>query len=226
MSWDLIWSSLPRLLDGAWVTLGIVGLSTMLGLVLAICVALGLLARIRLLRWACDGYVLLFRGTPFLVQIFLIYYGAAQFEFVRESILWPVLRDAWACAILALTLNTAAYVAVIFKGAWQALPKGEVEAALVLGLSRWQRFRAVLCARVLPLALPAYGNEVILLLKASALVSAITVMDLTGVARDLVSETFAAVEIFTLAAVIYIVLVGGIGAIFRLIGTTLTPVPR
>ena len=135
MDFELMVTSIPRLLEGAVVTLQLVSLSLVLGIVLAVPLALCRVSRRRLLWMPVYGYIFYFRGTPLLVQIFLIYYGLGQFEAVRESFLWPVLREAYWCAIIAFTMNTAAYTAEILRGGILAVPAGEVEAARATGMS-------------------------------------------------------------------------------------------
>jgi polar amino acid transport system permease protein len=153
------------------------------------------------------GYITFFRGTPLLVQIFLIYYGTGQFDWIRDTPLWPLLREAYWCAILAFSLNTAAYTAEILRGAIQAVPRGETEAGFALGMSRWLVFRLISLPRGFRLALPAYGNEIILLIKSSSLASTITLLDITGAARTLVAHTYAPYEVFLVAGALYLVLV-------------------
>ncbi len=146
----------------------------------------------------------MFRGTPLLVQLFLIYYGLSQLEFVRHSVLWPFLREPFWCALLAFSLNSAAYTTEVFRGGIQAVPRGLIEAAQAIGLSPLQQR----CRIVFPLAfrmvLPSYANEVIGMLKASSLASTITLLEITGIARKLVAETFAPYEIFIAAGALYL----------------------
>src|SRR5262249_36466368 len=182
-------------------------LSLLLGLLLALPLAALRTAQNPLLRLPALGYITFFRGTPLLVQVFLIYYGLGQFEWVRSSPLWPLLREAWWCAIVAFSLNTAAYTAEILRGALEAVPSGEIEAARALGMSRPLVFRLIALPRAVQIALPAYGNEVILVIKSSSLASTITLLDITGVARSLVAHTYAPYEIFLVAGALYLLLV-------------------
>ena len=198
--------SLPQLLAGAWLTVQLTALAMAAGTALAFPLAVMRASSGWWLRGPAWGYVFFFRGTPLLVQIFLVYYGLAQFEAVRGSLLWPVLGEPYWCALIAFALNTAAYTAEIIRGGMLAVPAGEREAARALGLSRWQELRLVVLPRAVRQALPAYGNEVILMLKGSALASTITLLDLTGVARTLIARTYLAVELFALAGLIYLVL--------------------
>ena len=138
------------------------------------------------------------------MQLFLVYSGVAQFEAIRQGPLWPYLRDPYWCAVLTLTLHTAAYIAEILRGAIQAVPHGEVEAARALGMSRAQALLHVILPRAVRIGLPAYSNEVILMLKASALASTITLLELTGMARTIIARTYLPVEIFFAAGMFYL----------------------
>lgn len=206
MNWTLMWDSLPRLLTALPLTLTLVFAALACGGVIAFVTALLRLSDYRPLVWTIKTYVFAFRGTPLLVQIFLLYYGLGQFDAVRTSVLWPFLREPLWCAILALSLNTGAYTCEILRGALQSVPAGQVEAARACGMSRTLAFRRI----VLPIAfrqmLPTYGNEIILMVKASSLASTITMMELTGVARKIIAQSFAVFEIFILAGVIYLAL--------------------
>lgn len=204
MNIDMILSSLPALLSGTWVTVQLVVLSLSLGFVLALAVAFGRLSSNRFVSGATGVYVFLFRSTPLLVQIFLIYYGLGQFAAVRESFLWPVLREAYWCAILALTLNTAAYTGEIMRGGIQSVPFGQIEAARALGMSRPLLYRRIILPQALRQILPAYGNEMIQMVQATSLASAITLIELTGAARTIASRSFQPVEMFIIAGAIYL----------------------
>ena len=208
MSFDvqLILDSLPKLLDGLGMTLQLLLISAAIGTLLGVATAAARLSGIALLTWPAWLYVTLFRGTPLLVQIFIIYYGLAQFPFLRESFLWDFLREPYWCAILAFALNTGAYTGEIFRGGVLGVDRGLGEAAWALGLNRWQRIRYVVAPIALRLSLPAYGNDLISLLKGTALASTITLLDITGVARDIVAKTYAPYEIFIAAAVVYLAL--------------------
>lgn len=199
-----IWKYLPRILDGAATTLELVALALFIGAVLAIPVALARLSDNPFLKWSAYGYIFFFRGTPLLVQIFLIYYGLSQFEAVRESIAWEVLREAYWCAIIAFALNTGAYTAEILRGAIQAVPKGQVEAAKSFGLSPVQTFIKVVFPQAIRIAIPAYGNEIILMLKGSALASTITLLDLTGMTQTVIARTYMQTEFLVVAGIVYL----------------------
>lgn len=205
MNFDMIMTYMPRLLEGLWVTLGITGLSVLIGLILAIPVALMRLSSYKVLQWPSYFFVFYFRGTPLLVQLFLVYYGSGQFRLeLTELGLWGYFREAYFCAVFTLTLNTCAYTAEIFRGAIQSVPKGEIEAGRACGMSGVLLYRRIILPSALRSAWPAYGNEVIFLMQASSLVSIITLLDLTGVARRIISETFAVYEVYLLVAVAYL----------------------
>jgi His/Glu/Gln/Arg/opine family amino acid ABC transporter permease subunit len=216
MAVDLILDSLPRLLQGTWITVQITALSVVIGFCLAIPLAV---LRVSSLRWVwmpVYAFIFYFRGTPLLVQIFLIYYGSGQFQdFLSHVGLWSLFQSAWFCAVLSLTLNTAAYSAEIFRGGIQGVPYGEIEAARACGMSGTLLYRRIILPKALRIAWPAYTNEVIFLLQASSLVSIITVMDITGVARIIAARSFAFYEIFLTAAALYLVLVYAVLFVFR-----------
>lgn len=206
LDFGLMWDSVPALLGGLTLTLELVLASLAIGLVLALALAALRTARNPILWVPAYCYITFFRGTPLLVQIFLLYYGAGQFVWIKATPIWPILREASWCAILAFSLNTAAYTAEILRGALQAVPRGEIEAAMSLGMSPRLVFCLVSLPRAFRLALPAYGNEIILVIKSSSLASTITLLDITGVARDLVSHTYAPYEVFLVAGALYLAL--------------------
>lgn len=200
----------PRYLDGALITIQLAAFSCIIGFFMAIPIALMRLSRHRAIYSLSTGYVFFFRGTPLLAQIFLIYYGSGQFSEGLNSVgLWTLFRDPWFCALLTLTLNTTAYTSEILRGAIQSIPRGEVEAAIALGIKPLQRLRLIILPRAIGLAWPAYTNEVVYQIQATSLVSIITVMDITGVARVIGSRYFTFYEAFGMAAIMYLVLVYG-----------------
>ncbi len=206
MSASFLLENLPRLLSGLWVTAQLLALALAAGGALAVCCALGWRSRFLPLRWLIRGYAGFFRGTPLIAQIFLVYYGAGQFSAeLREIGLWSVLREAYWCAAITFALNTGAYSTVIVRGALDAVPRGQMEAGRSLGFSRWQVFRLVLWPQALRVGLPAYGNEVIYMLKGTAVASTVTLFDLMGVARAIYAGSFR-FEIYLAAALIYIAL--------------------
>lgn len=223
MNFDLVQTSLPKLLLGVPLTLELVFISLAIGLAGAVCVALMRLSGSRVVSEIAYRYVYVFRGTPLLVQIFLIYYGLSQFEAVRDSIAWTVLREPFWCAIIALALNTAAYSSEIIRGGIQSVPLGQIEAARACGMSRFLLFRRIVAPIAIRQGLPAYSNEVILIVKATSLASVITLMDVTGIARSEVSRTFAPYEIWTAAAVIYLTINFLITRAFQALEWRLTP---
>jgi len=203
MDFALMRDSLPELLRACLETAELTFISLLIGLALAVPLALAAARNHGFPAWCAEIYMFVFRGTPLLVQIFLVYGGLAQFECIRDSFLWPYLRQAFICALISFSLNTAAYTANIFKGAILAVPAGELEAAKACGLNRRQQYYYIIWPQAFRMALPAYGNEVLIMLKSSSLASAITVMELTGTAKNLYAETYAPYEIFITAAALY-----------------------
>lgn len=209
---------LPRILDGVWLTLELVVLSGLIGMLLAVPLALMRVAKSPLWWMPAYGYIFFFRGTPLLVQIFLVYYGLSQFDLIRNAgWLWDqVLSKPYWCAIIAFSLNTAAYTAELLRGAMQAVPRGEVEAAQALGMSRAAQYRDIILPRAFRIILPAYGNEVILMLKGSALASTITLLDLMGATRNVIARTYMNMEFFLLAGLMYLIIAALFIGLFRL----------
>jgi octopine/nopaline transport system permease protein len=197
--------SFVRLLDGIPLTLQLAFTSVAVGFVLAVLLAFTMRSRLFLLAGMANTYVFVFRGTPLLAQMFLIYYGLGQFRpALQEWGLWWFFRDPHYCALLALTLNTAAYSAEIVRGGLQSVPSGQIEAARAFGMSGFTLLRRIVAPIALRQALPAYGNEIILMVKATSLASTITLMELTGLAHKLISESYRAVEVFLCAGAIYL----------------------
>ncbi|WP_350569345.1 ABC transporter permease [Pseudomonas sp. H26/SER47-MNA-CIBAN-0231] len=206
MNWEVIIKWLPKLAQGATLTLELVAIAVIAGLLLAIPLGIARSSKRWYVRSLPYAYIFFFRGTPLLVQLFLVYYGLAQFDAVRESALWPYLRDPFWCATVTMTLHTAAYIAEILRGAIQAIPPGEIEAARALGMSKPKAMFYIILPRAARIGLPAYSNEVILMLKASALASTVTLLELTGMARTIIARTYLPVEIFFAAGVFYLVM--------------------
>ncbi|WP_122669182.1 ABC transporter permease [Pseudomonas viridiflava] len=217
MNWEVIIKWLPRLAQGATLTLELVAIAVIAGLILAIPLGIARASRHWPVRTLPYAYIFFFRGTPLLVQLFLVYYGLAQFDAVRTSSLWPYLRDPFWCAVITMTLHTAAYIAEILRGAIQAVPPGEVEAARALGMSKWKALFYIVLPRAARIGLPAYSNEVILMLKASALASTVTLLELTGMARTIIARTYMPVEIFFAAGLFYLVMAFVLVQGFRLL---------
>jgi len=215
MDFQAIVDSLPVYVAGLLTTAKLLVLALAVGLAAAVPMAV---ARASRRRWAslpvwAFSYVI--RGTPLLVQLFIVYYGAAQFAWVRESLLWPWLQSAWFCAVLAFGINTCAYTTEIIAGALRATPAGEVEAARAVGMSGFTMMRRILLPSALRRALPAYGNEVIFMLHGTSLASVVTLLDLTGAAREVNSKYFLPFEAFITAALFYLALTFVIVALFR-----------
>jgi His/Glu/Gln/Arg/opine family amino acid ABC transporter permease subunit len=204
-------------LTGTWLTVQLVVISGILGLLIAVPVALARLSENRLVYGLATAYSLFFRGTPLLVQIFLVYFGLGQFDFVRDSFLWPFLREAYVCALLTFSLNTAAYSGEVLRGGILAVPRGEVEAAKAAGMSRFAAYRLVILPRAFSIALPAYSNEVIILMKGTALASTITLLELMGMAQLAASATYQPILVFGIAGLIYYLLTLAITWFFRLL---------
>ncbi len=205
MDFSIVSYAVPFLLVGAQTTLLIAVFGVGLGLPFGVLVGLGRGSRNGLLQRVCDVYCAVFRGTPMLVQIFVLYYGLAQIEFVRHNaVIWWLIGSGLHAAILAVILNTGAYTAEIFRTAFLSLPKGLIEAAEACGMSPWHVFSRVKFPLALRQALPAYSSEVAIIVKESSLASTITVLEITGYAKRLMSETFAIMEIFIITAVFYL----------------------
>ena len=215
MKWDVIIKWLPKLLEGAYLTLELVAIAVLVGLLIAIPLGMARASRHWYVRALPFSYIFFFRGTPLLLQLFLVYYGLAQFDAVREGPLWPYLRDPYWCALLAMTMHTAAYIAEIIRGAIQAVPPGEVEAARSLGMTRGQTMFHIILPRAARIGLPAYSNEVILMLKASSLASTITLLELTGMARTIIARTYLPVEVFFAAGLFYLAMTFILVQVFR-----------
>ncbi|HDO1384804.1 TPA: arginine ABC transporter permease ArtM [Aeromonas veronii] len=205
---------LVTLLGGLVTTLELTLFSLLLGIALAALMTWVLELRLPMATQLVQLWVLIFTGTPLLIQIFLIYYGPGQFEWLKASPLWPLLKQPWFCAVLALGLNTAAYSTRLFKGALDAIPAGEVEACRALGFSAgqtlWMKVRHA--ARHL---VPAYSNEVILVLKGSSLASTITIMDIMGLAQGLNAQTYDTLAVFGVAGGLYLAMNGLLTIGFR-----------
>ncbi len=195
---------MPKLLQGVGTTGRLSCLVLLLALILAIPLSFARNSNKRLLSVPTNAYILFFRGTPALVQVFLVYYGLSQFTWIRSSFAWTVLRDPFWCLIIALGMNGAAYSAELFAGAMRNVSRGTVEAARALGLSWYATIRTVILPIAFRSALPAYSNEIILTVKATSLASTITILDLTGMARLEVARTYAPYEVFLTAAAIYV----------------------
>ncbi len=196
--------SFLAMMGGVPLTLQLATISIVCGAILALLFAMMRLSGISVLDWIARLYVFVFRGTPLLVQIFIIYYGLSQFSTIRYSFLWPVLREPYWCAIIALTLNNAAYASEIIRGGLLSVPHGQIEAAKACGMSRFTCFRRVVMPLAIRQALPGYGNEMISMIKATSLASIITLMEVTGIAAKLIAESYRVIEVFVIAGAIYL----------------------
>ncbi|WIT10727.1 ABC transporter permease [Paucibacter sediminis] len=215
MDLDTILENLPLYLSGALTTFELLVISLGLGLLFAIPLAVLRSLPNPWLSRPIWFYTYVFRGTPMLVQLFLIYYGLAQFEWVQQSALWPYLSSAWFCACLSFVLNTCAYTVEIIAGSIRALPHGEIEAAKALGMSRWVLFRRIVLPSALRRSLPAYSNEAIFMLHGTSLASIVTILDLTGAARQVNSTYYMPFEAFISAAVFYFLMTLVLVALFH-----------
>ena len=203
---ELIQLAVPVLLKGLWVTAALTLVSVLIGFNLGLGLALMRLSSNAFAAGFAKYYSNVFRGTPLLVQIFIFYYGLGEVSLVRNNaVLWWVISDGSRCAVLALALNTAAYTSEILRGGLMSVPAGLVEAAQACGMSRILRFRRIEFPLAIRQALPAYGNELILVVKGTSLASTITVLEITGYAKRLMSQTFAIFEIFAIAGILYLV---------------------
>jgi octopine/nopaline transport system permease protein len=202
-----VYNSFVQLLAGVPLTLELTAFAFSLGLLLAVLISLMQISGFWILRAPASVYVFAIRGTPLLVQIFLIYYGLGQFRPTLQSLgLWQFFREAYWCGILALALNSAAYGSEVLRGGLMSVSKREIEAGRACGMSGLLLYRRIILPLALRQALPAYGNELILMVKATSLVSIITMMEVTGIAARLISETYRPVEVFIAAGAIYLII--------------------
>ena len=204
MDLELMASSFPKLLNATLVTLKLLSLSLIFGLILGLFFAILRLSKNIFLNKFSYFYSYIFRGTPLLVQIFIIYFGLGQIEFLRSSFLWIILKEPYWCAIIAFSLNTGAYTSEILRSAFETINKGFIEAGESLGISKKIIFYKIQIPIAIRQSLPAYGNEIILMLKGTSLASTVTLMDLTGVAKYIISTTFKPIEVFIVAGGIYL----------------------
>ena len=206
MRLELMYESFFKIVEGIPLTLQVVSISTILGIFLAVAVALMRISGNRLMSLPAYYFVYLIRGTPLLLQLYFVYYGLSQFEAIRESILWPILKEPYWCGIITLTISTGAYSSEIIRGGILSVSKNYIEASGALGLSQIKTFMLITLPITVRQALPAYGNELILMVKATSLISIVTLMEITGIARTIISKTYAPVEIFLVAGSIYLVI--------------------
>ena len=206
MDFELMINSFPKLLSAAVITLKLLSVSLIIGLFIGLLFAILRLNKNIFINKFAYGYSYLFRGTPLLVQIFIIYFGLGQIEYLRTTFLWTILREPYWCAIIAFALNTGAYTSEILRSAFQTIKPGIIEAGKSLGISSKIIFYKIQIPIAIRQSLPAYGNEIILMLKGTSLASTVTLMDLTGVAKYIISTTFKPIEVFIVAGGIYLFL--------------------
>ena len=204
MDFDLMITSFPKLLGATVITLKLLSASLFFGLFLGLFFAILRLNKNIFINKFAYGYSYVFRGTPLLVQIFIIYFGLGQIEYLRSTVLWVVLKEPYWCAIIAFTLNTGAYTSEILRSAFQTIKPGIIEAGKSLGISNRIIFYKIQIPIAIRQSLPAYGNEIILMMKGTSLASTVTLMDLTGVAKYIISTTFKPIEVFIVAGGIYL----------------------
>jgi len=203
---SLIYKNFFLVLSGLDNTILLLLISLPLGFILALLFALGRVSKITLLSRTIASYIFVIRGTPLLVQIYLIYFGLGSVKFIRESFLWYALKEPFWCGVIALTINTVAYGAEIFRGGIQSIEKSQVESGLSLGFGKFLLLRKIILPIAIRKVLPSYGNELILMVKATSLVSLTTYMEMTGIARKIMAKTFAPVEAFIAAGILYLFL--------------------
>jgi len=204
MDFELMINSIPKLLNAAVITLKLLSVSLIVGLFIGLFFAILRLNKNILINKFAYGYSYLFRGTPLLVQIFIIYFGLGQIEYLRSTFLWTILKEPYWCAIIAFALNTGAYTSEILRSAFQTIKPGIIEAGKSLGISGRTIFYKIQIPIAIRQSLPAYGNEIILMMKGTSLASTVTLMDLTGVAKYIISTTFKPIEVFIVAGGIYL----------------------
>ncbi len=204
MDFELMINSFPKLLNATMVTLKLLSASLFFGLFIGLLFAVLRMNKNPIINKFSYGYSYVFRGTPLLVQIFIIYYGLGQIEYFRSTVLWVIFKEPYWCAIIAFALNTGAYTSEILRSAFQTIKPGFIEAGKSLGISSRIIFYKIQIPIAIKQSLPAYGNEIILMLKGTSLASTVTLMDLTGVAKYIISTTFRPIEVFIVAGSIYL----------------------
>lgn len=216
-AWQVALDHIPLFLTGLRNTVLLLVVSTVIASVFAVPLALVLTRKVPVAAPIIEAVSYVFRGTPLIVQVYLLYYGLAQFAFIRTSVLWPWLREAWTCLLIAFSLGTCAYLVQILRGAIEAVPHGEVEAARAVGMTPFQTLRIVVLPNAFRRALPSYENEIIFLLHATAIASLVTVIDLVGAGRNFNTIYYFTYEGFAIAGVIYLAIVGVIRLSFGLL---------
>lgn len=205
-----------QMLSGLITSIELTFISIFVGFVLAIIITIVIIKKTPILKSLLNGFIIVFTGTPLLVQIFLIYYGPAQFDWIKSSFIWPWLSRSWYCAILALSLNTSAYTSQLFKGAFNAISKGQWDSCSAFGMTKYQSIKLLLPFAI-KRSIPAYSNEVILVFKGTSLVSTITIMDLMGYTQRINAQTYDTLVVFGIAGALYLTVNGIFSMIFRYI---------
>lgn len=216
MNYDfsLAWRILPELLQGTTVTLAVVALPLVFGMLISVPITLARLSSSPILVGAAWSFTTVFRGAPALIVVYLIYNGVATLGFVRDTILWDIFSEAYYCAVIGLTLNHAGFLTEVIRGALKAVPRDVIEAAKSIGLTRRQIFVKITAPLAIRYGLSSYLNEIILLVKGTAVVSAITVTDLLAVANEILSTTYDLITPLVSAAAIYWLLVQILRSVF------------
>ena len=204
MDLELMTNSFPKLLNATLITLKLLSASLLIGLFIGLFFAILRMNKNSFINKFAYGYSYVFRGTPLLVQIFIIYYGLGQIEYFRSTVLWVIFKEPYWCAIIAFALNTGAYTSEILRSAFQTIKPGFIEAGKSLGISSRIIFYKIQIPIAIKQSLPAYGNEIILMMKGTSLASTVTLLDLTGVAKYIISTTFKPIEVFIVAGSIYL----------------------
>jgi octopine/nopaline transport system permease protein len=223
MDFNFLSSTMLQLLAAVPTTLELFACSIALGACFGIGLVSMRVSRIWPLVWLSRFYVFVFRGSPLLIQMYLIYFGLSQFGVIRHSFAWPLLRDAFPCAVISLALCTAGYQAEIFRGGLLAVPAGQVEAGRACGMSGFTLLRRIIGPIAIRQALPAYSTEMVLMVKSTSLASLVTVWEVTGVAQQIIAETYRTLEVFSCAAVIYLALNFGVIRALGLLEYVLSP---
>ena len=217
MDFNSLLNQVPQLIGGISMTLGLMIFALVIGLLLAVILTIISYSKIKIIGAIIYLYTFIIRGSPLLVQIFLIYYGSGQFDFIQSSFLWDILKHPFWCAVIGLSINSSGYCIVLFRGIINSIPKGEFEACKALGMSRIQMITKIISGRFIRMALPAYSNEVIIVLKSTSLASTITIMDLMGVTREFISDTYATIPYLLIAGVCYLLINVIIIRLFRIV---------
>lgn len=216
MDFSIIIDNLPLLFKGLGLTLQLLAISLVIGFFLSIPLSIMAASKNPMMSIPVKTYIYIFRGTPLLIQIFIIYYGLSQFDWLRESIFWVIFKEAYWCAVITFSLNTAAYTTEIFRGAILQTPKGEIEAADACGMSHFDQYRHIILPSALRRSIPMYGNEVIFMLHATVLAGVITLVDLFGAAKIINSRHYAPFESYISAGLFYLIITFTIVFIFKL----------